>query len=111
VSYVTDNELGAMHPAGREELVQHLAGSDVLIHDATWSDEVGAARTGWGHSSAGEAVALGLDAGCRTVVLFHHDPDAADDALDRRLDLARGRAGPQGGLLVLAAADGLSLEL
>jgi hypothetical protein len=56
-------------------------------------------------------VALGLDAGCRTVVLFHHDPDAADDALDRRLDLARGRAGPQGGLLVLAAADGLSLEL
>jgi len=111
VSYVTDNEVAAMHPAQRHELVQLVAGSDVLIHDATWADALLPDRAGWGHSSAGEAVALGVEAGCRTVVLFHHDPDAGDDALDRVLAEAREQADRQGGPDVIAASDGLCLEI
>lgn len=111
VSYVTDNEVAAMHPAQRRELVQLVAGSDVLIHDATWPDALLPDRAGWGHSSAGEAVALGIEAGCRTVVLFHHDPDAGDDALDRLLAGAREQADRQGGPDVIAASDGLCLEI
>ena len=109
VSYVTDNELAAMHPEERSELVQLVAGSDVLIHDATYADAQLAERAGWGHSSAEESVRLGLEAGCRTVLLFHHDPDADDALVDERLELARRSAG-SGDMTVMAAADGLILE-
>ncbi|MDZ4675468.1 MAG: MBL fold metallo-hydrolase [Gemmatimonadota bacterium] len=111
VSYVTDNELAAMHPALRQALVQLVAGSDVLVHDATWNDALLPERSGWGHSSGSEAVALGLDAGCRTVVLFHHDPDADDAALDRQVESARRQAAEHGGSVVVAAADGMILDL
>jgi len=111
VSYVTDNELAAMHPAQRQALVQAVAGSHVLIHDATWNDDILPRRTGWGHSSGTEAATLGLDAGCAMVVLFHHDPDADDAALDRQLDAARMRVASLGGPRVVAAADGLILDL
>ncbi len=111
VSYVTDNELAALHPSGRQELVQLVTGSDVLIHDAAWPDALLPDRAGWGHSSAGEAAALGADAGCRTVVLFHHDPDADDPAIDRQLEAARRRIGDGVPTVVVAAADGLILEL
>lgn len=109
VSYVTDNELAGMHPSVRAELVQVLAGSDVLLHDATWADAILDERAGWGHSSVGEAIALGMEAGCRVVVLFHHDPDADDEALERNLALApRGTTGtPE----VILARDGMTLEL
>jgi ribonuclease BN (tRNA processing enzyme) len=110
VSYVTDNELAAVHPSERQELVQLVTGSDVLIHDATWPDALLADRAGWGHSSAGEAAALAADAGCRMGVLFHHDPDADDSAIDRQVEVARQRIGG-GPTEVVAAADGLVLEL
>lgn len=111
VSYVTDNELAAMHPAQRQALVQAVVGSDVLIHDATWTDDILPQRAGWGHSSATEAATLGLDAGCATVVLFHHDPDADDAALGRQLDAARDRVATSGGPRIVVAADGLILDL
>lgn len=110
VSYVTDNELAGMHPSERHELVQLVAHSHVLIHDAAWPDALLPDRAGWGHSSGGEAVALGIDAGCATVVLFHHDPDADDAALDRQLAAARTKVIAPGGPEVAAAADGLILE-
>lgn len=111
VSYVTDNELAAMHPAQRQALVHAVAGSDVLIHDATWTEAILPARSGWGHSSGSEAAQLGLDAGCRTVVLFHHDPDADDATLGRRLAEAQRRVAGTGGPVIIAAADGLTLDL
>ena len=111
VSYVTDNELAAMHPAQRQALVHAVAGSDVLIHDATWADEILPERAGWGHSSGTEAAILGLDAGCATVLLFHHDPDADDAALDRQLEMARERVATPGGPRIITAADGLILDL
>lgn len=111
VSYVTDNELAALHPSGRQELVQLVTGSDVLIHDAAWPDALLPDRAGWGHSSAGDAAALAADAGCRMVVLFHHDPDADDSAIDRQVEAARQRIGGGGPREVVAAADGLILEL
>lgn len=110
VSYVTDNELAAMHPEGRRELVHLVAGSDVLVHDATWADAVAGDRGGWGHSSVAEAVALGMEAGCRTVVLFHHDPDADDASLDRNLAAAE-RLADGSSTRVIMARDGMTLEL
>lgn len=109
VSYITDNELAGMHPSVRAELVHLLAGSDVLLHDATWADAILDERAGWGHSSVGEAIALGMEAGCRLVVLFHHDPDADDEGLER--NLATALRGSTGTPEVILARDGMTLEL
>ena len=81
VVFVPDNELGA-DGATRDAVVAFASGADVLIHDAQYLDDEIDDRQGWGHSSVGEACTLGADAGVGELVLFHHDPDRTDDALD-----------------------------
>jgi len=114
--YVPDNEL-APHPrygsAGpwRDRLTAFVRGASVLIHDAMYTPEEYASRAGWGHSTHQEAVALALAADVRTLVLFHHDPERTDGALDRCvaecLELVR-QAGAS--LEVIAAGEGLTVH-
>lgn len=111
LAYVTDNELeGGRHgvPSDwRRTLVDFLAGAGTLVHDATNAGEEVEARRGWGHSSAPEAVALAAEAGCRRLVLFHHDPRRDDAAVDALLDAARAQAARLApGLAVEAAREG-----
>ena len=42
-----------------------------------------AAQAAFGHAAADYAVGLARHAGARQVVLFHHQPDRTDDALDQ----------------------------
>jgi len=111
VAYVTDNELaGTSHgvsPTWRNGLVDFLAGVHTLVHDATWPESRLAEVTGWGHSSPAQVIALARDAGCRRVILFHHNPELDDAGLDRHL--AGGQAVARGlapGLDVRAAIEG-----
>jgi ribonuclease BN (tRNA processing enzyme) len=116
-AYVTDNELGdgARYPVGpdwRQRLVQFLSGVDTLIHDAMYAEQIAAARCGWGHSTPRQSVALAAEAGCRRLILFHHEPEHDDEAIDRLLDDTRAfaaRAAP--GLEVEAASEGLEFPL
>ncbi len=112
VSYMTDNELaGRRADQMRVGLVQFLRGTDTLVHDAMYFDHELPGRAGWGHSSAGEAVALALESGCRRVVLFHHDPDHDDEALPRLLAEAHRTRDRLGGACeVLIAAEGMTLR-
>jgi phosphoribosyl 1,2-cyclic phosphodiesterase len=117
VAYVTDNELGPggnypVAPDWRARLVAFLGGVDTLIHDAMYTESVIAARAGWGHSSPCEAVDLAADAGCRRLILFHHDPENDDDAVDRLLGDARSYAALRSPKLeVEAASEGRRLSL
>ncbi len=90
VIYLTDNELG-MEPLSiwRTGLIEFVRDCDILVHDAMLEDANVSARRGWGHSSAAEAVRLAAEAGCKRLVLFHHDPGHDDTTLDRLLDQAR----------------------
>jgi phosphoribosyl 1,2-cyclic phosphodiesterase len=84
--------------------------ADVLLHDAQYRDDEYAARIGWGHSSVDDAVAFSRAVGARRLVLFHHDPEHSDFALERLEDRARdltGRGRPQ----PVLAREGMSLEL
>ncbi|MEO7986052.1 MAG: MBL fold metallo-hydrolase [Gemmatimonadales bacterium] len=117
LAYLTDNELGqgGSYPVGadwRSRLVQFLEGTDTLIHDAMYSEQIIEARAGWGHSTPRQAVDLAAEAGCRTLLLFHHEPEHADEALDAMLadtrEYAR-RVAPS--LAVDAAAEGASFSL
>jgi phosphoribosyl 1,2-cyclic phosphodiesterase len=117
VAYVTDNELGLggsyeVPSDWRARMVEFVAGADTLIHDAMYLDQIIQARAGWGHSTPRQAVDLAHEGGCRRLILFHHEPEHDDDALDRLLadtrDYARRVAPP---LEVDAAAEGMRFSL
>lgn len=116
LAYVTDNELaGNAHgvgPGWRNGLVDFLQGVDLLVHDTTWPETRLAEVAGWGHSSPAQAVTLARDAGCRTLVLFHHNPEFDDRAMDRHLAGAQAAArGLAPDLLVRAAVEGETIML
>ncbi len=81
VAYVTDTE----HIPGRLDanILALAEGADLLIYDATYTDEEYARRTGWGHSTWREGVRLAQEARVGRLVLFHHEPDHDDLIMDR----------------------------
>jgi phosphoribosyl 1,2-cyclic phosphodiesterase len=89
VAYIPDHcptVLGAGPDGWGEYHAAALAlanGADVLVHDAHLFPEELAAQASFGHAAADYAVELGHRAGVGQVVLFHHQPDRTDEALDR----------------------------
>jgi phosphoribosyl 1,2-cyclic phosphodiesterase len=117
LAYVTDNELG---PGGhydtaaswRRDFVGFLQGADLLIHDAMYTPAELDTHRGWGHSTYEEVVTLAQEAGTKRVVLFHHEPEHNDEAMDGLLKAARAYAQKRGRPLeVLAAQEGMQLTL
>jgi phosphoribosyl 1,2-cyclic phosphodiesterase len=117
IAYLTDNELGTggTYPVAadwRARLVEFLAGTDTLIHDAMYADQFIQARAGWGHSTPRQAVDLAVEAGCARLVLFHHEPEHDDDAVDRLLAETRSYARRLAPALAIdAAAEGMTIAL
>jgi ribonuclease BN (tRNA processing enzyme) len=114
---VTDNELGSggtydVPPDWHARLVKFLDGVDTLIHDGMYSDEIIESRAGWGHSTPSQALDLARKCGCRRLVLFHHEPENDDAAIDRLLEQAR-RDGEKSApaLVIDAAREGMTLSL
>ncbi len=111
VVYLTDNELP---PDGPDwDFMRDLCGdADLLIHDAQYLDEEMAAHKGWGHSSGRGATRLALEADCRRLALFHHDPDRDDDAVDALTADCRTLASAASRTLdVFAAREGQTLAI
>ncbi len=102
VSYVTDTE---HDPAAQDADVLRLArDADILIYDATYTDEEFPLYKGWGHSTWQEGVRLADAAGAKRLVLFHHAPSRTDADLDRiEAEAAAVRPG------TLAAREGAEL--
>ncbi|MCX5765789.1 MAG: MBL fold metallo-hydrolase [Gemmatimonadetes bacterium] len=115
--YISDNELGDAERYGppngwRDRLVEFVRGATVLVHDTTYTTEEYEQRRGWGHSTYRDGVQLALDAAVGSLVLFHHEPRRTDDELDRRVTECRALVQERGGALrVLAAAEGLTLDV
>jgi ribonuclease BN (tRNA processing enzyme) len=77
-----------------------------------YSDQIIQARAGWGHSTPTQAVELAREGRCRRLILFHHEPEHNDEALDRLLADTRAyaaRVAPK--LEVQAAAEGMQFSL
>jgi len=116
-AYVTDNELGPGGNYGTQgswhrDLVQFLKGVDLLIHDAMYTPEELDTHRGWGHSSYEEAVELAAEAGARKLVLFHHEPEHDDGAMDALHAAARRTAQQRGTTTeVIVAQEGMRLSL
>ena len=80
ICYVTDTE----HPeSGLDpKVLQLIDGADLVIYDATYTDEEYEKFRGWGHSTWEMGVKLCKEAGVKKLVTFHHDPEHSDDVLD-----------------------------
>ena len=117
IAYLTDNELGSggSYDVGlhwRRDLVRFLGGVDTLIHDGMYSEAMIESRAGWGHSTPEQAVDLAREAGCRHLVLFHHEPEHDDAMIEALLAGARRYAAARGsGMTVDAAMEGMTLTL
>jgi CheY-like chemotaxis protein/phosphoribosyl 1,2-cyclic phosphodiesterase len=116
--YATDHEphsrhqtAGPVHPEDQRH-IEFLAGADLVIHDAQYSDAEYPAKTTWGHCPASQAVDFAMAARARWLALFHHDPGRDDDGVDRLVDVCRARVRVAGGALdVFAAAEGQVVDL
>ncbi len=85
IVYATDTE----HFPDRldENLVRLCRNADVLIYDASYTDEEyydqKSPKIGWGHSTWQESLKLAAAAGVKQVLMFHHDPEHDDHFLDQ----------------------------
>jgi len=106
VVYATDTE-DAM--TGRPNPVIDLAAdADTLIHDAQYLTTD--FKETWGHSTIDAAIDVAAKAKVKRLVLYHHDPERTDDALDH-IGLQAQRTGKRKGFEVVVAREGLELEV
>jgi phosphoribosyl 1,2-cyclic phosphodiesterase len=82
--FLTDNELGFVHPGGLtfEDYRQFCEGADLLLHDSEYTPEEYNLLLEWGHSSFIDALELALGAGVTRFGLFHHNQERTDDQVD-----------------------------
>ncbi len=97
LTLLTDNE---MSPPGTpvstpDRLAEFSKRTGLLIVDAQYLPEDLPAKRGWGHGTVPEVLELGRISDPETLLLFHHDPDRSDDALDKIAEQAREFASSQ----------------
>jgi len=89
IAYATDNEPGT--PSTRRICANLPPGADIFINDAQYAPGQIGAHRGWGHSTWADGVRMAEMARARQLVLFHHDPESSDEAIDGLLRDARRR--------------------
>jgi len=108
--HIPDNEIDPPGAAvtSFNELVSFCSGADVLIHDAQYIQDDMPEKSGWGHSVLRDVCRLAAKADVGHLVLFHHDPDRSDEALDTMQSRAREQLAPHD-IDCTAAYEGLTL--
>lgn len=81
ICYVTDTE----HVPGKldQNILTLIEGSDLVIYDSTYTEAEFPSKIGWGHSTWNEGVKLCLEAGAKSMAIFHHDPEHEDLFMDK----------------------------
>jgi ribonuclease BN (tRNA processing enzyme) len=112
--FLTDNELTYHHPIGLpyESYVEFARGADVMFHDAEYSREEYKETKGWGHSAYEDTLRLALDAGVKTLGLFHHNQDRSDKEVDAIERICRKTLKEKGSKMeCFAVAAGMEIKL
>jgi len=83
--FLTDNELGFIHPGGHpyREYVKFSAGADLLIHDAEYTPEEYKTYIDWGHSVYTDVLNLAFEAGVKKLGLFHLNQERTDREMNK----------------------------
>ena len=89
--FLTDNELGYIHPGGMpvENYLEFSSDADLLIHDAEYTRQEYEAHTTWGHSAYTDVIDLALNAGVKKLGLFHLNQERTDRDMDEIVKASR----------------------
>jgi phosphoribosyl 1,2-cyclic phosphodiesterase len=94
-----------------QRLEAFIAGADLLIYDAQYTqEEYEVSKVGWGHTSCEYAIAAAKRAGVRRLALFHHEPVRTDAQID---ELTKKYCNPDytGNTEVFFAREGMQIEI
>ncbi len=112
--FLTDNELGFMHPNGLtlNDYAEFSLHADLLIHDAEFTPEEYHRYIEWGHSSYADTLKLASRAEVKKLGLYHLNQNRTDDAMDAIVDVCRQEIAKEGfGFECLAVGSGMSFEI
>ena len=100
--FLTDNELGHIHPGGQGPNVYEnfCQDADLVFHDAEFTPGEYPGKTGWGHSAYTDVVNLALKARVKTLGLFHINQERTDAEMDKIVDHCRRIIKDKGGKTV-----------
>ena len=89
--FLTDNELGFIHPGGLsyKDYMEFSEGVDLLIHDAEYLPEEYPSKIEWGHSVFTETLDLAIQAGVKQFGLFHLNQERTDQQVDEMVESCR----------------------
>ncbi len=82
--FLTDNELGHVHPGGLsyENYLEFVSGVNFLIHDAEYTPQEYETTIRWGHSSYTDVLRLAVEAGVDKIGFFHLNQERSDQQMD-----------------------------
>ncbi len=86
---------GEAPTAAEARVIDFLRGADLVVYDTMYDLEEYLEKMTWGHSYPEYAWELCRAAGVEHLVLFHHLPDATDDALDALAERWSGQSAPR----------------
>jgi len=112
--FLTDNELGFMHPNGLTlaDYAEFSSQADLLIHDAEFTPEEYKSFIEWGHSSYADVLELASRANIKKLGLFHLNQDRSDEAMDQIVDICRRTIDQNNfGFECSAVGSGMTFEL
>ena len=96
--FLTDNELGYVHPGGLtfEDYLEFSRGADLLIHDAEYTPVEYKTHLDWGHSDYTATLDLAQKAAVKKLGLFHLNQERTDQEMDEIVQDCRRRIAKSG---------------
>ena len=94
-------------PAMEQRVLDAMREADLVIMDTMFSWEEYLEKMTWGHAYPEYAHRIAVNSGVRKLVLFHHAPEASDEALDELRD----HWATCDDLEVLVSQEGMSVDL
>lgn len=111
VAYISDHQAPVGLDTVADSVLELAEDVDLLIHDAQYTRAEFAEKSHWGHCTVDYAVMVARQARARRLALFHHDPSHDDARIDELLAHAREIAGDTSIEEVVAAYEGLQIQL